>query len=162
MTRLHQISPSNPPDLVPLTRWFRDLEQAAGRGGIFARAADTARLLVATPSDETVLHGDIHHGNILDFGDRGWLAIDPKGLLGERGFDYANLLCNPDPQTAADPARFRTRLSHVAAAAGLDRQRLARWVLAWVALSILWPPFEPKRTEAVRRLSELAAAEIDQ
>lgn len=31
------------------------------------------------------LHGDLHHGNVLDFGASGWLAIDPKGLKGERG-----------------------------------------------------------------------------
>jgi aminoglycoside/hydroxyurea antibiotic resistance kinase len=42
-----------------------------------------------------VLHGDLHHGNVLDFGLRGWLAIDPKGLLGERGFDFANIFTNP-------------------------------------------------------------------
>ncbi len=162
VARLHRIAPASPPNLVPLTVWFRDLEQAAGRGGIFTRAADTARALLAAPSDETVLHGDVHHGNILDFGDRGWLAIDPKGLLGDRGFDYANMFCNPDNKRATDPATFRRRLSLVAAEAALDRRRLAHWILAWVGLSVLWPPHDPKRTEAVRRLSDLAAAEIDQ
>jgi len=159
---LHGIGASDPPDLVPLKVWFRDLEEAAGRGGIFARAAATARTLLGAPSDETVLHGDIHHGNILDFADRGWLAIDPKGLLGERGFDYANLFCNPDDETATDPATFRRRLSLIATEAGLDRRRLACWILAWVGLSVLWPPSNPKRTETVRCLSELAATEIDQ
>jgi len=53
-------------------------------------------LLLADQHDVGVLHGDIHHGNILDFGPRGWLTIDPKGLIGERDFDYANLFCNPD------------------------------------------------------------------
>lgn len=48
-----------------------------------------------------VLHGDVHHGNVLNFGARGWLAIDPRGLVGERAFDHANLLCNPDVATAA-------------------------------------------------------------
>jgi streptomycin 6-kinase len=160
--RLHRVPPADPPDLVPLARWFRDLDEAAGRGGIFARAAATARALLADPLDDVVLHGDIHHGNVLDFGERGWLAIDPKGLRGERGFDHANLFCNPDDGIATDQATFRRRLSVVAAAAGLERRRLARWVLAWVGLSILWPPFDAGRTAPVLRLSELAAAEIDQ
>lgn len=47
-----------------------------------------------------VLHGDLHHGNVLDFGPLGWLAIDPKGLHGESGFDYANILSNPDRASA--------------------------------------------------------------
>jgi streptomycin 6-kinase len=42
-----------------------------------------------------VLHGDIHHDNVLDFGARGRLAIDPKGLLGERGFEFAIFLPTP-------------------------------------------------------------------
>ena len=95
---LHAHSAKPPPsNLVPLTPWFRDLWPAAEkRAGILVLAAATARELLAHPQDAMVLHGDIHHDNILDFGDRGWLAIDPKGLIGECGFDYANLFCNPE------------------------------------------------------------------
>ncbi len=150
------------PELVPLRVWFADLIEAAGRGGIFTVAADTAMSLLNDPAGETVLHGDIHHGNILDFGTRGWLAIDPKGLRGDPGFDYANLFCNPDDAVATDPATFRRRLTLVSGLSGIDRRRLARWVLAWVGLSILWPPFGPRREAAVLRLSALAAAEADQ
>jgi streptomycin 6-kinase len=62
--------------------------------------------LLDDPRDIVALHGDIHHGNILDFGERGWLAIDPKGLIGERGFDYANNFCNPDAAIATRPGRL--------------------------------------------------------
>jgi streptomycin 6-kinase len=34
------------------------------------------------------------------------LAIDPKRLVGERGFDYANIFCNPDRHTATSPQRL--------------------------------------------------------
>lgn len=75
------------PDLIPLDQWFRELEPAANRqGGILSLAAATARELLAAPQDVGVLHCDIRHGNILDFAERGWLAIDPKRLIGERGF----------------------------------------------------------------------------
>jgi streptomycin 6-kinase len=47
----------------------------------------TARELSANLSEVVVLHGDIHRGNVLDFGHRGWLASDPKGLVGERYCD---------------------------------------------------------------------------
>src|SRR5919112_3062939 len=76
---------SLPSSLVPLPEWFAALKPGAARhGGILELAAATARQLFAEPRDIVVLHGDIHHGNILDFGSHGWLAIDPKGLLGER------------------------------------------------------------------------------
>jgi streptomycin 6-kinase len=141
---LHAPRPAPPPDLVPLDTWFRNLwPMAATRGGILAAAAATARDLLATPRDEVPLHGDIHHDNILDFGPRGWLAIDPKRLRGERAFDYANLFCNPDLgnpdlHTAIDPARFAARLEIVTARSGLDRRRLLRWILAWTGLSAAW------------------------
>jgi streptomycin 6-kinase len=72
-------------NLVPLTRWFAALKPAADmHGGILRRCATTAAELLAAPRDETVLHGDIHHDNVFDFGPSGWLVIDPKGLIGER------------------------------------------------------------------------------
>src|SRR5215212_11570275 len=112
------------PSLVPLTRWFAELEPAAARhGGLLSLAAATARELLDEPRDVTVLHGDIHHGNILDFGPRGWLAIDPKHLIGERAFDFVNILRNPDAQAALAPGRFSRQATVVADAAGLDRTR---------------------------------------
>lgn len=90
-------------ELIPLTSWFAELETAATtHGGILARSADAARSLLAEPRECCVLHGDLHHGNVLDFETRGWLAVDPQGLLGERGFDFANIFTNPD---LADPTR---------------------------------------------------------
>lgn len=139
VARLHAPRPEQPPALTDLPQWFQGLEAcAAANGGIFATAAATARDLLASPQEVCVLHGDIHHHNILDFGQRGWLAIDPKGLKGERGFDYANLFCNPDAETAIRPAQFSRRLHVVAAAAGFERRRLLQWILAWAGLSAAW------------------------
>jgi streptomycin 6-kinase len=102
---LHSPRTSPPPDLIPLTNWFQAL-MAAREGELLDRSARTARILLTNPHDVVALHGDIHHGNILDFGDRGWLAIDPKRLKGERGFDYANLFCNPEHPVATAPGRL--------------------------------------------------------
>ncbi|KFG93274.1 3'-kinase [Burkholderia paludis] len=139
VARLHAHRAPGAPALVPLHDWFDALLSDASANDVLRRAATVARQLLAAPSvDEVVLHGDIHHGNILHFGDRGWLAIDPKGLRGDRAFDYANLFCNPAHDIAADRARFARRVEVVADAAQLDRRRLLRWILAWAGLSALW------------------------
>ena len=149
------------PDLVPLPRWFAALEPAAAtRGGILAAAATASRALLAAPREVGVLHGDIHHGNVLDFGPRGWLAIDPKRLVGERGFDHANLFCNPDHATATDPGRFARRVKVVSRAAGLERGRLLRWILAWAGLSAAWLIGDGASPGTALAVAELALAEL--
>ncbi|MCZ0733695.1 aminoglycoside phosphotransferase family protein [Phreatobacter sp. AB_2022a] len=161
VARLHAPRQAPPPDLVPLSVRFRAL-LSTGAGGMFARCADAARLLLAEPRDVVPLHGDVHHGNILDFGDRGWLAIDPKRLEGERGFDHANLFCNPDHAIALTPGRLARQADVVARAAHLERRRLLHWILAWAGLSAVWL-IEDGATEHVAptlRIAEIAAAEI--
>ena len=159
---LHEHEAKPPPNLVALTPWFKDLWPAAAKhGGVLALSAATARELLAHPRDVVVLHGDIHHDNILDFGARGWLAIDPKGLLGERGFDYANLFCNPETDIEVTaPHRFRRRLAIVTEASGIERERLLRWILAWAGLSAAWWLSDGVHPEINFRIAELAAGEL--
>lgn len=159
--RLHAPRGRPPPELVPLDRWFRSLDPAAAaHGGILAASAAAARELLAAPRDVAVLHGDLHHGNVLDFGARGWLAIDPKGLVGERGFDFANLFCNPDLETAAAPGRLARRLEVVVAAAALEPGRLLRWVLAYAGLSAAWSLEDGEDPDFALAVAALAAAEL--
>jgi streptomycin 6-kinase len=139
---LHKQRPNQLPNLVHLSAWFEELRPAAlKQGGILIDSLRAADWLLASPQDQVPLHGDIHHGNVLDFGQRGWLAIDPKGLFGERGFDYANIFGNPDLNSA--PVLLPQRLSTIAKTAGLDRRRLLTWVLAQSGLSAAWGINEP-------------------
>jgi streptomycin 6-kinase len=149
------------PELFPLERWFRELAPAASRhGGVLMRAARAADELLDEPREVGVLHGDIHHGNVLDFGSRGWLAIDPKGLVGERGFDFANMFCNPDLETAVAPGRLPRQVRVVTDAAGLDRRRLLRWILAYAGLTAAWTTGEGEEPTLALAVAELAAMEI--
>jgi streptomycin 6-kinase len=107
-----------------------------------------------------VLHGDIHHGNILDFGPRGWLAIDPKHLVGERAFDFVNILRNPNDEVALAPGRFSRQVRVVADAAGLDRTRLLKWTLAFTGLSAAWILGDDDQPDQDFAVAELAAAEL--
>ena len=137
IARLHAPRAAPPPaTLVPLEVWFRALPAAAAvHGGVMATSWRAARRLLADPLDVTPLHGDVHHDNVLDAGQRGWLAIDPKGLIGERGFDYANIVCNPDIETAAAPGTLAGRAAIICAETGLERDRMLGWILAWAGLS---------------------------
>lgn len=52
--------------------------------------------LLKTTKFDVLLHGDLHHDNILQHGNN-WVAIDPKGVLGERTYDVAAFIRNPIP-----------------------------------------------------------------
>jgi streptomycin 6-kinase len=159
--KLHAHHGSPPATLVPLSNWYAELSHAAGTdGGIFTQAAATAAELLFSPQEVCVLHGDLHHGNVLDFGARGWLAIDPKGLIGDRGFDFANVLCNPDSEIATAPGRMVRQINVVAETARLDPARLLRWVLAYAGLSAAWTIGEGGDPTLALTMAHMAAAEI--
>lgn len=159
--QLHKPRPNPPSTLVPLNRWFRSLEPAALQyGGILQVAAQTAKTLLSNPQNISVLHGDIHHGNILDFESNGWLAIDPKGLIGEHYFDFANLFCNPNYRIATQPKRLMQQVSVVADTANLDKQRLLQWILAYAGLSAAWSHEEHKSPDLALAVAEIAAAKL--
>jgi streptomycin 6-kinase len=157
------------PELVALPVWFRELEAAAARhGGILRSSLENAQMLLAAPREECVLHGDLHHDNVLDFGDREWLAIDPHGLFGERAFDFANIFTNPD---LSDPARpvatqpgcFQRRLAVVAEASRVEPRRLLQWILAWTGLSAAWfLGDDDPLAEVDLHIAALAHAELNQ
>ncbi|MFC5068554.1 aminoglycoside phosphotransferase family protein [Flaviflagellibacter deserti] len=151
------------PDLVPLTEWFRSLWPAAEvHGGLLALSARTARDLLSNQKEIGVLHGDVHHDNVLDFGARGWLAIDPKRILGDRAFDYANLFCNPEdaPSVPKEKDRFLRRVEIVSDMAGIERTRLLRWILAWTGLSAAWWFEDDMPAEIDMAVGQMAASEL--
>jgi streptomycin 6-kinase len=141
--------------------WFRQLEPAAARySGILAKSAAAARALLGSPQEIVALHGDVHHGNVLDGGDRGWLAIDPKGVLGERGFDYANLFRNPDAAVAAAPGRLQRQVRVVAEEGKLDPKRLLTWILAYAGLGAAWTMDSGGEDAAGLTIAAAAASEL--
>jgi streptomycin 6-kinase len=150
-----------PASLVPMDVWFRSLAPAAAaHGGTFAKALAAAGPLLAAPQDIVVLHGDLHHGNVLDGGPRGWLAIDPKGVLGERGFDYANLFRCPDVEIALAPGRMRRQAAIVCEAANLEPRRLFTWILAYAGLGAAWSLESGHDPGPGLAIAEIAAAEL--
>ncbi len=99
-----------------------------------------------------LLHGDLHHFNILRGQREPWLALDPKGLIGEREYEIGALLRNPDLEKLDDRALMKLTLRRIALLSeifGFDRQRLTAWCFAQDVLSVWWgiednePGWEP-------------------
>ena len=143
--QLHRVPGPGPQSgLFRLERWFRELfnraaaDRRAGIDSIYLRGAALAERLLADQRDVRVLHGDIHHRNIRQ-STRGWLAFDPKGVVGERTYDCANTLCNP-PMTEIvhDETRLLTNAAILAEALAIDLARLLEFTYAYACLSASW------------------------
>lgn len=149
--QIHGVAQDKPKDgLYPLDKWFQALfdraaaDQAAGDESIYVRGAAVARRLLDDPREVRVLHGDIHHMNIRYSAERGWLAFDPKGVVGERTYDCANTLCNPfrgqrgyDPRVH-DEARLLRNAGILADELGIARSRVLAYTYAYSCLSAAW------------------------
>jgi streptomycin 6-kinase len=105
--------------------------------------------LLDSMNEPVLLHGDLHHENILavdhppsrDAGGRVWLAIDPKGLVGEPAYEVGALLRNPWPKLLSMPQPDRIlarRVDQLSAELGFDRERIVGWGLAQAVLSAWW------------------------
>ncbi|TDC48529.1 aminoglycoside resistance protein, partial [Actinomadura sp. KC345] len=96
--------------------------------------------LCADASDRVVLHGDLHHDNVLRAGREPWLAIDPHGYVGDRGYDAGALLYNPDPDDRDDALLklVPARVEQLADGLGLPRERVEAWGFVTAVLSEVW------------------------
>lgn len=96
--------------------------------------------LIASQDPPVLLHGDLHHDNIVRAEREPWLAIDPKGLVGEPAFDIGAFLRNPGELfAAANPARILARrVAQFADELDLDRARIRGWGIAQAVLSAIW------------------------
>lgn len=124
-----------------LRRRFRALFERASlpeSDTLFGRAARLADALLSNARDVRVLHGDVHHENILHKPGRGWLAIDPKGLIGERTFDTANTFFNPAPKIYAHEPRIRRTAEILANETGLETRRILQFAYVYGGLSVAW------------------------
>lgn len=145
ITQLHSVPQDAPRDgLFVLDRWFGALftkaaaDRKAGIASIYVRAAALTERLLAEPRDVRVLHGDIHHRNIRQ-SSRGWLAFDPKGVVGERTYDCANTLCNlVMPELVHNEARLLTNAAILADTLGLELSRVLAFTYAYACLNASW------------------------
>ena len=148
---LHRPRPDAPDDLLPLRDRFQTLFDTDVRAwphtarDLYARSAGIALKLFDKPSALVPLHGDLHHDNIMS-SDRGWLAIDPKGLLGDPAYETANIFLNPvrGEKIASDPRRIAARADMLSQRLGYSRKRILGWAAAHAALSACWTLDEGK------------------
>jgi streptomycin 6-kinase len=140
--------PDHPfPTVIDWGRGFLRLRQRyeGGNGPFPATLLEEAESLFAglsaSMTAHVLLHGDLHHENILAAGRAPWLAIDPKGVVGEPAYETGAFMRNrlPDLSDIPQATRILTRrVDQLSEELNLDRTRVRDWSMAQAVLSIWW------------------------
>jgi streptomycin 6-kinase len=144
---IRRMSPTSAPIETPIIEaWGKSFElyRAAPNAGIpislVEQAHRTYTTLCASQSSVRLLHGDLHHHNVILDSRRGWVAIDPKGVVGELAYEVGAALRNPCEQPAlfSAPDTIRRRVNCFAAVLKLDSGRILAWAFAQAVLAAIW------------------------
>ena len=142
-----RVPPRHPfPSVSDWARGFDRLRRdfGGGTGPMPAALVEKAEALVAdllaSQAESVLLHGDLHHQNVLAARREPWLAIDPKGVVGEPAYDTAVLLHNPtELLDAPRPGKvLERRVDLLSEELGLDRERVLNWGIAQAVLAAFW------------------------
>lgn len=133
-----------------VAEWAQGLQRHRERfdGGVgplphrlFAEAEAHFRDLLAAHEPPMLLHGDLHHFNILRAQRQPWLAIDPKGLVGDPAYEVGAFLYNPWPafgSRSGIDGLLQRRVALLAEHLAFDRARIRGWGVAQAVLSACW------------------------
>lgn len=123
--------------------WLEALDKAQPNlipNDLLQRAIGLKNTLLSTMTKEFVLHGDLHHDNILQNNDM-WIVIDPKGIVGEPEFEIAafDFISIDEIKTDNEVRKlFDRRLNLIAEKTNLSAERIKDWVFVRLMLSAVW------------------------
>jgi len=134
---------------IQLSDWFDGLKKLrpmfnGGTGPLNEKLVDRVEQSVKDFFVENhmpvLMHGDFHHFNILS-SERGWLVIDPKGVIGPAGYEVGPFMMNPWgslPEGIISRRRLNRRIDILHEHLGFERERIIEWSLAHAVLSAWW------------------------
>jgi streptomycin 6-kinase len=155
------------PDACPtVTTWGKGFGSylASDDKQISRRLVETGEKLFLdlgrSQSRPRLLHGDLHHYNVLFDSECGWVAIDPKGVIGELEYEIGAVLRNPfeQPELFLAWPVIERRLKQFTNHLGLNYERTLRWAFAQAVLSAIWyveDGFEVDAMNPSLRLAEI-------
>jgi len=145
----HRLLDQRGKEFIRLTDWFDGLKKLrlmfnGGTGPLNEKLVERVERSVADFFVENhrpvLMHGDFHHFNILS-SERGWLVIDPKGVIGPAGYEVGPLLMNPWGELL-NGTNYRLitkrRIDILHEHLGFERERIREWGLAHAVLSAWW------------------------
>jgi streptomycin 6-kinase len=128
--------------------------------GLVCYGVELLRTLPGSAPRTVLLHGDFNPGNVLAARRRPWLAIDPKPMMGDPGYDPWPLFAQvDDPFRYRQPSLLSERVALLADELALDRDRVVAWMIARAVENALYDVnrgYPQDGAEGIRRARLLA------
>ncbi|MBT4763256.1 MAG: phosphotransferase [Bdellovibrionaceae bacterium] len=107
---------------------------------IFKKAKELSERLLSTQTDEVLLHGDLHHENVLKNSEGEYVCFDPKGVIGDPSYELGTTLKNPwgYPEISQDIEMFKRRAKRFSIELNLPLDRIIGFAFIHLCLSIGW------------------------
>jgi streptomycin 6-kinase len=141
MQKLHQASVPVAHNFPHIKDWCAALDQDWSiPDGYLQKTRQLRDQLLKTAGQDVLLHGDLHHDNILQNG-ADWVVIDPKGVIGEAAYDIAAFIRNPMPKLFSlqnAPEIIQNRIALVADRLHTSKTRVADWCFVQAVLAWAW------------------------
>jgi streptomycin 6-kinase len=145
--RLHRPAPPGGPwpelteETASFARHLRDVpDHPELPHRLVERAGRLFDELCASATGRVLLHGDLHHDNVLAAEREPWLVIDPFGMVGDPGYEVGSMLYNPDPHRRDDRwlALVEDRVERLADGLAMPVDRVVAWGFVKAVLSDVW------------------------
>ncbi len=135
MKRLHQALLPEAGQFPHIKDWLQVLDKEWDIPTNYLKKAQKLRdHLLTTTSSTVLLHGDLHHDNILQNGTD-WLVIDPKGVIGDPVNEVWAFINNPREISSA---MILARVDLFSELLNLDQQKILNWCFIQSILSWIW------------------------
>ncbi|MAZ43698.1 MAG: hypothetical protein CMF48_00770 [Legionellales bacterium] len=138
--KLHQNPIKNNLQIPSVQEWLSCLENMSTSFFSTALRAQYQNCLSKIKTENIQLcHGDLHCDNLLK-SEKGYAAIDPKGILASRAFECAafDLLSNDELNTEGAQEIAQSRIEALSIATQCDKKDLTRWIFIRCLLSAQW------------------------
>ncbi len=158
LKRLHQAPTPSDHGLPYLKDWLMSLDKNLDIPTDSLHKARRLRdELIATSAKSILLHGDLHHDNILQNGND-WVVIDPKGVIGEPAYEIAAFIRNPIPELLEHHNALSiidNRITQFAKILQVSKQRVTDWCYVQAVLAWAWILEDNGDDTYFRKLTEL-------
>lgn len=140
--QLHSNRVFNKSEIPTINDWLNQINRNTLLPPIhLKKAIDLSKILLDSQDDAVLLHGDLHHGNILYCRKRGWIAIDPKGIIGEPAYEVGAFIRNPMPNLLRSPKAHKIiahRIKLFSTQLALSERRIKDWSYVQAVLAACW------------------------